>query len=419
LGISIIYQEFNLIPYLTVAENIFLGREPISKRIPGKIMWDRMFDETKLILNNLEVDISPNSVVRDLGVAKMQMVEVAKALSFESKIIIMDEPTAALSTREIETLFGIIKKLKDSGVSIIYISHRLEEYKEVGDRVTVMRDGQKIKTLKINETDRNELIRLMVGREIKELVPKKNVKKGNEVFRVSNLNRGKILKNISFSIQEGEILGIAGLMGAGRTEIARSIFGLDKKDSGDIYLDGRKIRVNNPADAINSGIGFITEDRKDEGLILPLSVGQNITMASLNDFSLLFHLNLRKEREIASQYVEKLAIKTPSLDQKVLNLSGGNQQKTIIAKWLMTKSKVFIFDEPTRGIDVGAKTEVYKLINELVAQGASILLISSELPEIIEICDRVLVVHRGEIVKSFIREEFDQESILHFATGGK
>lgn len=418
LGISIIYQEFNLIPYFTIAENIFLGREPISKRIPGKIMWDKMFNDTKLILHNLEVDISPYSVVNTLGVAKMQIVEIAKALSVESKIIIMDEPTAALSVKEIETLFRTIKKLKESGVSIIYISHRLEEYKEVGDRVTVMRDGRKVKTLKISETNRNELIKLMVGRELKALIPKVDVKKGDEAFRVTNLNRVNILKNINFSISKGEILGIAGLMGAGKTEIARAIFGLDKKDSGDIYLNGKKIKINNPADAIKSGIGFITEDRKNEGLILPLSVGHNISMACLDNFTLLFHLNSQKERETVSKYVKKLAIRTPSLEQRVLNLSGGNQQKTVIAKWLMTKSKVLIFDEPTRGIDVGAKTEVYKLINELVADGAAILLISSELPEIIGICDRVLVVYRGEIIKSFSREDFDQEDIVHYATGG-
>ncbi len=417
LGISIIYQEFNLIPHLTVAENIFLGREKVDSF--GHISWKEMFKAARKNLKDLQVDISENALVKDLGVAQMQMVEVAKALSCNSRIIIMDEPTAALSAKEISNLFRIIKKLKKEGISIIYISHRLEEYEEIGDCATVMRDGKYIKTLDIKDSSREEMIRLMVGRELSNIYPKVEVGLGEEILRVENFNRGNVLTDISFNLRKGEVLGIAGLMGAGRTELARAIFGLDKIDSGKLYLSGREIKIKKPKDAIKEGIGFITEDRKNEGLILPLGVGTNITISSIREFTRGFHLDLGKEKKEIIKYIEKLVIKTPGIDQIVNNLSGGNQQKVVIAKWLMTNSKIFIFDEPTRGIDVGAKYEVYKLIGNLIKNGAAVILISSELPEVMGMSDRIITLYRGKLTSEFGRNEFTQESILNCATGGK
>ncbi|MDI3481752.1 MAG: ribose transport system ATP-binding protein [Tepidanaerobacteraceae bacterium] len=418
LGISIIYQELNLIPYLTVAENIFLGREPVSERIPGQIDWKRLFDSAQEILNNLHVDIDARAIVKSLGIAKQQMVEVAKALSLNSDIIIMDEPTAALTRQEIENLFDIIRRVKQKGVSIIYISHRLEEFSEIGDRVTVMRDGKTIATLDIKDIKMDELIKLMVGRELKEKFPKIHLDIGKDIMRVANLRRGDVLKDISFSVREGEILGIAGLIGAGRTELARAIFGFDRIDRGDIYVDGKKVNIRKPWDAIKCGIGLVPEDRKGHGLVLTLSVRSNITLASLDGISQRQHINLKKEASIVKDYIKKLNIKTPGHEQKVASLSGGNQQKVVLAKWLLSKSRIFIFDEPTRGIDVGAKIEVYHLMNDLVKNGAGIILISSELPEILGMCDRILVMCRGEITAELKREDATQEKILYFATGG-
>ncbi len=417
IGISIIYQEFNLIPSLSVAENIFLGREILSDKIPGKLNWSKLYNRAQSILDDLHVDISAKSIVKDLGIAQQQMVEVAKALSCNSSVIIMDEPTAALTSKEIENLFGIIRKVKQKGVSIIYISHRLEEFSQIGDRVTVMRDGKTIKTLNIDEANIDELIRLMVGRELKEKFPKIVVKKGEEILKISGFST-KVIKNIDLNLNEGEILGLAGLMGAGRTELARAIFGLDRIFRGEMYLKGSKIRIRSPREAIKAGIGFITEDRKSEGLVLTLNVGSNITLASIDQFAKGMHINLKKEESVINDYISKLNIKTYGSSQKTLNLSGGNQQKVVISKWLLSHSKVFIFDEPTRGIDIGAKIEVYNLMNELVKGGAGILLISSELPEILGMSDRVAVMCRGEITSVLSAEEATQEKILYFATGG-
>lgn len=417
LGISIIYQEFNLVPYLSVAENIFLGREIMSEKMPGKISWDKMYNSAQKILDDLHVDIQAKAIVRDLGVAQQQMVEVAKVMSLNSEIIIMDEPTASLSNKEIENLFTTIKKLKEKGISIIYISHRLEEFVQIGDRVTVMRDGKTIKTLDLKDTTTDELIKLMVGRELKEKFPKISIARGEEVLGVSNLTTS-LLKNINFSLHAGEILGVAGLVGAGRTEMARAIFGLDHIEKGEIFVNGVKTKIRNPSEAINAGIGFITEDRKSEGLVLTLDVGSNITLAGLDEFSGAIHINLKKEKNAINEYISKLNIKTYSSTQRAMNLSGGNQQKVVIAKWLLSKSKIFIFDEPTRGIDVGAKTEVYNLINELLKGGAAVLFISSELPEILGMSDRIIVMCRGEITAELQTQETTQEKILYFATGG-
>lgn len=417
IGISIIYQEFNLIPSLSVAENIFLGREILSDKIPGKLNWSKLYNQAQNILDDLHVDISAKAIVKDLGIAQQQMVEVAKALSCNSAVIIMDEPTAALTSTEIENLFEIIRKVKQKGVSIIYISHKLEEFAQIGDRVTVMRDGKTIKTLNIDEANTNELIKLMVGRELNEKFPKIKVDKGEEILRISGFTT-KTIKNIDLNLHEGEILGVAGLMGAGRTELARAIFGLDHLFRGEMFLKGSKIRIKSPREAIKAGIGFITEDRKTQGLVLTLDVGSNITLAAIDRFTKGININLKKEETVVNEYISKLRIKTFGSLQKTLNLSGGNQQKVVIAKWLLSQSKVFIFDEPTRGIDIGAKIEVYNLMNELVKNGAAILLISSELPEILGMSDRVAVMCRGEITSVLLTEEATQEKILYFATGG-
>lgn len=417
-GISIIYQEFNSIPQLSVAENVFLGREELFMDFPRKINWKKLFNRTTEMLDELGIQINVRAKLKSLSVAQQQMVEIAKALSLNSKLIIMDEPTAALSENEIKTLFDNIRKIRDKGVSVIYISHRLEEFSQIGDRVTVMRDGETIKTLRISETNTDELIRLMVGREIVEMYPKVKVEPGKEVLRVEHLNRKGVLKDISFTLSKGEVLGIGGLMGAGRTELARAIFGADSIDSGKLYIEGKEISIRSPRAAINAGIGFITEDRKTQGLVLKMSIGENMTMPSLDNFVHFTHIDMKAEREAVNASISKLKIKTPSSKKKAMDLSGGNQQKVIIAKWLMTKSKIFIFDEPTRGIDVGAKYEVYNLMNQLVAEGAGIILISSDLPELLGMSDRLVVLCRGEMVAEVSIEEVTQEKVLYYATGG-
>jgi len=414
LGISVIYQELELIPHLSVAENIMLGQAPGS--LPGGfISWKRTYEAAERILGDLGVDINPRATVKSLGVALQQMTEIAKALSRNADIIVMDEPTSALTEKEIPQLFGAIRRLKAQGKAIIYISHRLEELYEIGDVATVLRDGAVVGSMPVSELTMNRLISLMVGRELKEKYPKEAVEIGGEALRVENLNRAGVLRNISFTVRKGEILGIAGLVGSGRTELARAIFGADPIDSGEIYVEGRKRAIRSPADAINAGIGFLTEDRKRQGLVLIQSVQNNITLVSLRDFSPNTFIRRAREAKAASQLVDNLSIKTPGLSQQVKYLSGGNQQKVVVAKWLCGKSKILIFDEPTRGIDVGAKVEVYQLMNELVRQGAAIIMISSELQEILGMSDRILVMRDGEIVGEFTRHEATQEKLLERA----
>nr|MBA3805765.1 sugar ABC transporter ATP-binding protein [Acidobacteriota bacterium] len=413
LGISTIYQEFNLIPHLSVGENIFLGREPA--RLPGLIDQSAIFQAATRALSDLGLTLDPRVLVKELRVAEQQMVEVAKALSLDAGVLIMDEPTAALTEHEIKELFATIRKLKDQGVSIVYISHRMEELFEIGDRVTVLRDGRSVGTYDVREMSKSELIRLMVNRELTELFPKEHAARGPEVLRVEGLSTKDALKDISFSLHKGEVLGIAGLLGAGRTELARAIFGLDKITSGTIYINGTPQRIKSPRAAINSGIGFLTEDRKAQGLVLPLSVKENLCLPSVDKFSSWGIMDAKEEQRAAGRYVKDLRIRTPSLDQKVVFLSGGNQQKVVLSKWLCCESEVFIFDEPTRGVDVGAKAEIYQLMNRLTASGVAIIMISSELLEVLGMSDRILVMRGGRIAGEFSGREATQERILQCA----
>ncbi len=418
LGVNIIYQEFNLVPYLNAAENIFLGREPKAS-VPGFIDFGKMYNEAQSVIDQLGVDLNVRMPVNQLSIAQQQMVEIGKATSRKSMIIAMDEPSATLTDHELKALFELIRSLKDKGVSIIYISHRLEEIFEIADRVTVMRDGKYVGTKAIADTDREDLIKMMVGRELTEVIPKVAAEIKGPALEVKGLTRKGVIEDINFTLHHGEVLGLAGLVGAGRTEVARAIFGADTIDAGEILLDGKPIKVKSPRDAIRQGIGLVTEDRKALGLILGMVVRENISLANLDSLTKLGFVNRREEKHISQQYIEDLMIKTPSSEQQVQNLSGGNQQKVVLAKWLFTQSKVLIFDEPTRGIDVGAKTEIYNLMNRLAATGAAIIMISSELPEILGMSDRILVMHEGRLAGELSREEATQEGIMHLATGGK
>jgi len=416
-GIAIIHQEFNLFPELTVADNIFIGRE-----FRGRNKWildgDSQLEGTKKILDKLNLDINPNTLVEKLSVAQQQMVEIAKALSINAKVLIMDEPTAALTESEIESLFKVTNMLKSQGVGIVYISHRLEELALIADRATVMRDGCFVKTVDYKYIRIDELISMMVGRDLGDIFPKRASKPSDEVvLEVKDLNRSGVLKDINFNLRRGEILGFAGLMGAGRTEVARAIFGADSIDSGQVTLFGKEVTIKNVHDAINQGIGYLTEDRKKEGLALGLSVNVNTMLSSYKEFSNKFGvIDEQKCINISQDLKAKLRIKTPDLEQLAGNLSGGNQQKIIIAKWLCKDTEILIFDEPTRGIDVGAKLEIYELINQLTMQGKSIIVISSELPEVLGLCDRILVMRNGNITGELEAERATQENIMKYAT---
>lgn len=416
-GISIIYQEFNLVPYLKVYENLFLGKE--IKKGPN-IDKKQMIRETRHVFERFHMDIDPEARVCDLTNAYKQLVEIAKAILEEAKVLIMDEPTAPLTSREVDILFHLIKELKANGVAIIYISHRLEELFEVSDRITIMRDGQYIKTINTCDTNRKELVSLMVGRELGEDFPQRKPEIGEEVLRVEDLNTEKTkLQHIHFSLRQGEILGFAGLVGAGRTEVMRAIFGADPKTSGEIYVNGKRVDIKRPIDAIENGISFVPEDRKGQGVSLTLNIRENISLVCLKQICQAGMVNKSRDREWAQEYIEALGIKTPSMEQKVNNLSGGNQQKVAIAKWLVTRSDIIILDEPTRGIDVGAKQEIYNLMNQLIKQGKSLIMISSEMPELLGMSDRILVMHEGRITGELTREEATQQLVLEYASGGK
>lgn len=412
LGISMIYQEFSLVPNLDIATNIFLGNEPTRKF--DIFDYERAKTEAERLLKMVGLGVSPDVLVEDLMVAQQQIVEVAKALASESELIIMDEPTSALSKEESERLFGIMKKLKEEGISIIFITHRLEEVFAVADRIVVLRDGRRVGELSCEETRISEVIRLMVGRDVR-VVPRVEVSSDDVVLEVRNLSRLPMIKDVSFSLKRGEVLGIAGLVGAGRTEIMRALFGADLKTSGEIFIEGEKVEIQSPNDAVKMGIGLVPEDRKFQGLILIMAVYENISLPSLPFMFSNGIINFEKEYSLAESLVERLSIRTPSIFQAVNNLSGGNQQKVVLAKWLALKPKVLILDEPTRGIDVGSKAEIHHLIDELAKEGIGVILISSELPEILALSDRILVISKGRITKELKREEADQETIMQYA----
>lgn len=415
-GVNIVHQELNLIPYLTVAENIFLGYEPKKN---GIIDWKRMFSETEKVLKNLGVDIPAKAVIRTLSVAQQQMVEIAKAVRQESKVIVLDEPTSSLTDKEIDALFDIMRSLRDKGVGIIYISHRFDEIKRICDRATIMRDGKYIDTVDVADTEIDDMIRMMVGRELTDMYPKTKAEIGDVLLEAKNFSTEEKLRDCSMYVRSGEIVGLSGLMGAGRTEFVRAIIGADPIQSGEVYLKGQRIHIKHPKDAVKNGIGLIPEDRKQQGLILGMSVGKNMTLANLSKASKSGLLNKKTEKAVGEKYVESLKIRTPNLEQRVKFLSGGNQQKVVIAKWLLAEGNVLIFDEPTRGIDVGAKTEIYRIMCELAQSGMAIIMISSELPEILAMSDRLYVMCNGEVTAEIAREEATQEKIMFYATGGK
>ena len=417
LGISIIHQELNLMPHLTVAQNIFIGREP--RRRPSFLLDDRRLNQqARELIDRLHVRLDPRTKVGDLSVAQQQMVEIAKALSFNAEVLIMDEPTAALTDTEIDELFRIIRDLRGAGVGVVHISHRLEELKQISDRVTVMRDGRYIATLATDAASIETIINMMVGRTIYEEAREiPEAAQEEVVLEVQGLTRGRLVRNVSFSLHRGEILGIAGLVGAGRTEVARVIFGADPLESGQIRVHGRPVTINSPSDAVREGIGYLSEDRKRYGLAVGMDVETNIVLAAFRKFLESFgRINTRLTRAAAEERVRSLAIKTPSIRQKVRNLSGGNQQKVIVGKWLTADTEILIFDEPTRGIDVGAKSEIYHLLNELTRQGKSIIMISSELPEIIRMSHRIIVMCEGRLTGELSGRDATQEQIMTFAT---
>ena len=415
-GISIVHQELNLMNHLTVAQNIFIGHEPLNSI--GLIDDNLMIKKAKSIFKGMNVDINPSDKIGSLTVGKQQLVEIAKALIHNSKILILDEPTAALTEAETKELFRIIKDLQLTGVSIVYISHRLEELFIISDRITVIRDGEYIDTKLTKETNKDEIVNLMVGRVIYE-TPKTESKvpqDAKEILRVENLTVQGIVKDISFLLKEGEILGFAGLMGAGRTEIARAIFGADKFDSGKIFVNGKQVYIKSPVDAIKNGIGYLSEDRKRYGLALGLSVSDNMMMGNYNKFSHFLMVQKKDINKTAKEEVKSLNIKTPSINQLVKNLSGGNQQKVVIANWLIKECKILIFDEPTRGIDVGARSEIYSLMERLVSMGKSIIMISSDLVEVLRMSDRILIMSEGKKTGELDIKGATQDDIMKYAT---
>ena len=414
-GIAIVHQELNMMNHLTVAQNIFIGREPMK----GKIIDDaKMNEEAMKLFEKLNIVIEPTENMGKLTVGKQQMCEIAKAISHDAKVIVFDEPSAALTESEIEELFKIIRDLRAKQMGIVYISHRMDEIKVITDRVTVMRDGGYVGTLITEDCTKDDIINMMVGRVIYE-DPKTEsavAKDAPVVLKVEHLNAGKMVQDVSFQLYKGEILGFSGLMGAGRTETARALFGADPKESGDVYINGSKVDIKDPQDAVKHGIGYLSEDRKRYGIVVDKTVAENSTMACLEDYMSGIFINKKKERKVAQEYVDSLKTKTPDVDQLVVNLSGGNQQKVVIAKWLVKNCDILIFDEPTRGIDVGAKSEIYHLMNQLAAEGKSIIMISSEMTEILRMSDRIVVMCEGKKTGEIGIAEATQETIMRAAT---
>lgn len=426
LGVSIIYQELNLMPNLTVMENIFIGREPGSSLFYSRRQAQQ---QAQAILDRLKLTIRPTAIVRNLSVAEQQMVEIAKTISRQVKVLILDEPTSALSETEVETLFGVIQELKQNGIGIIFISHRLEEVLHLCDRVTVLRDGKHVGDMAVASATKDDLIRMMVGRSLETFFHQQEgdaetAGADNIVLEVRNLSRrgnaqnpqAEVLRDVSFSLRRGEILGLAGLVGAGRTELVRTIFGADPRAGGTILLEGKSVAIHSPQDAIHLGIGLVPEDRKAQGLILSLAVRQNMSLANLNALSRWGFVRRREEGRTVQEYINRFQIRTPSMDRRVMNLSGGNQQKVVISKWLMVHPKILIMDEPTRGIDVGAKSEIYDLMHQLVARGISIIMISSEFPELLAMCDRIVCITEGRVTDTLERNEATLEKLMHACT---
>lgn len=416
-GLGAVYQDVNLAKDLTVAENFYMGHLPRNKF--GTVDYKTMYKETEKILESINVHVNPRSVIKELSVAQQEMVAIGKMLHMKARLVIFDEPTALLTNEEIEELFKVIRYLKNQGVGIIYITHRLDEVFEISDRVTVLKDGKKVKTVNTSETNEDELISMMVGRKTGDMYEIRHVRQDDIALKVENLSRDNVFKDINFEVKKGEIFGMFGLIGSGRTEIVRCIFGADKKDSGTIYVKGKKVEINSPEEAIKNGIALLPENRKDEGLALSLSVSVNTNMVATDKVSHYGVIDWKKSDEKAIELAQMLKTKTPSVNQLVRNLSGGNQQKVVIAKWLAEESDIFIFDEPTVGIDVGAKREIYKIFEQLVGEGKSIILISSYLPEVMGLSDRILVMYEGRQMGILEREKFDEEKILRLASGIK
>lgn len=412
LGIGMIYQELNLIPELSIMKNIFLGNEKKKGIFDDK---DYMYKESKKYLDMLHLDIAPETLVKELSTGTQQMVEIAKAISKNSRVLVLDEPTSSLTEAEIKELFSIIRMLKEQGVGMFYISHRLEELYEIGDRVTIMRDGIKVGTYKLDEIEMNEMIEKIAGRKIENLYPRNPIDKPGECVLEIKGCSGDGFSDIHMKVYAGEIVGLSGLMGAGRTELARAVLGIDDYYEGEILLGGEKYKKNNPKEAVKAGIGLLPEDRKLQGLALKKNIRENMVISVLSSLNKNGLINTKKEKEVCNGYVESLQIATPTIEKLAGFLSGGTQQKVVIAKWLMANLKLFIFDEPTRGIDVGAKSEIYKLMDELVHQGAAVLMISSDLPEILGMSDRIYVMAQGKITGELSREEADQERVLTYA----
>lgn len=418
LGIAVIHQELNILPHLSVAENLFLGKEKTVGRT-GILKTRQMNKEASEILAKLGLHIDVRQPAGTLSVGKQQIIEIAKAINSNAKYIIMDEPTAALTDREIETLFVTIRELKAKGISFVYISHRMEEIFAICDRITILRDGEYVGVREIAKTTFDEIVQMMVGRELGERFPSRECAIGDVQLEVKNLTNKGTFEDINFSVRKGEILAVAGLMGAGRTEVAQTIFGYRPKTSGELLINGEKVSITNPIQAMKHGIAFVTEDRKTEGLVLDFSIKDNMTLTSLQSISKAGVIQKKKEYEETAKYIEQLKVRCAGVEQSVGSLSGGNQQKVVIAKWLSTSPDVLILDEPTRGVDIGAKKEIYTIINQLAEQGVAILMISSELPEVIGMADRVLVMHEGKQTAILSKDQLTQEAIMHYATGGE
>lgn len=412
LGIAMIHQELSSVVEMSVAENIYLGREPVKN---GFIDYRKMYKDTEELLKNLNINLNPKTKMGKLRVADQQLVEIAKAVSQNARILIMDEPTSSITDREVENLYGIIRDVKMRKTGIIYISHKMEEVYTITDQITVLRDGASIATWNTKEATNDMVVKAMVGRELTEQYPKRKVEIGDTILELKNFTQEGVFENISFKLRRGEILGLVGLVGAGRTETMQALFGITKPDSGEVYLKGQKVEFKKPVDAIKNGLAYVTEDRKGEGLVLPMSIAHNITLPSMKELSRKIFIKQKEEKDRVGKEITDLKVKTTSPNLAVKNLSGGNQQKVVLAKWMLKNPDVIIFDEPTRGIDVGAKAEIYKLMNEFVAEGKAIIMISSELPEAMGMSDRILVLSNHKMSGELSKNEFNQKSLMKLA----